>query len=55
MSIDASLGIGDAAGKSWIDAAEAIGVCSKDCDCFVPLVGKFVLELPKKMLRLQLS
>ena len=55
MSIEASLGIGAAGGKSCVDAVEAVGVLGKDCGCFVPLVGEFVLKLLEKMLRLQLS
>ena len=55
MSTETSLKFGTAAGNSWIDAVEAVGVPGKDCGCFVPLVGQFILELLEKMLRLQLS
>ena len=55
MSIEASLSIGAAAGKSCVDAVEAIEMFDEDCGCFQPLVDEVVLELLEKMLRLQLS
>ena len=55
MSIEASLGIGAAAGKSCVDAVEVVEMFGEDCGCFVLLVGECVLELLEKMLRLQLS
>ena len=55
MSTEASLGIGNAAGKLCVDAVEAVEMFGEDRGCFVPLVGEFVLELLEKMLRLQLS
>ena len=55
MSIEASLSIGAAAGKSCVDVADAVEMLSKDCGYFQPLVDEVVLELLEKMLQLQLS